>query len=143
MDSLPDQFWQGVAQFNQRQFYACHDTLEALWIEAGEPEKKFYQGILQIAVGLYHLSNHNWRGAVILMGEGMGRLSSYQPTFGEVDVEALLQQTTEVLTLLQTTGAEQVVETSQYLACSTNSGKGFTTGSSPIQLPTIDRLLVE
>jgi hypothetical protein len=68
---LPPEFWQGVEQFNQRQFYACHDTLEAIWIEAGEPDKKFYQGVLQVAVGLYHLGNDNWRGAVILLGEGV------------------------------------------------------------------------
>ncbi|MGK7902131.1 MAG: DUF309 domain-containing protein, partial [Hormoscilla sp.] len=32
--SLPSAFWQGIEQFNQQEFYACHDTLEALWIEA-------------------------------------------------------------------------------------------------------------
>jgi len=35
--SLPDKFWQGIEQFNQQEFYACHDPLEALWIEASEP----------------------------------------------------------------------------------------------------------
>ena len=48
----PEEFWLGVEQFNAGQFYACHDTLEALWIEATEPEKALYQGILQIAVAL-------------------------------------------------------------------------------------------
>ena len=59
MENLPQEFWEGVEQFNLGQFYACHDTLEALWIEALEPEKTFYQGILQIAVALYHLENEN------------------------------------------------------------------------------------
>lgn len=40
-DDQPQQFWQGVEQFNTREFYACHDTLEALWMEATEPEKLF------------------------------------------------------------------------------------------------------
>jgi predicted metal-dependent hydrolase len=35
---LPNEFFQGVEQFNQQEFYACHDTLEALWMEASEPE---------------------------------------------------------------------------------------------------------
>ncbi|NEQ23504.1 MAG: DUF309 domain-containing protein, partial [Microcoleus sp. SIO2G3] len=34
----PEEFWQGVEQFNQQEFYACHDTLEALWMEAFEPD---------------------------------------------------------------------------------------------------------
>jgi len=29
----------GCRQFNQGQFYACHDTLEALWMEASEPQR--------------------------------------------------------------------------------------------------------
>ena len=55
----PQAFWQGVEEFNQQQFYACHDTLEAIWIEAPESDKRFYQGVLQVAVGCYHLSNNN------------------------------------------------------------------------------------
>ncbi|NLQ04712.1 DUF309 domain-containing protein [Cylindrospermopsis raciborskii] len=70
----PEEFWLGVEQFNDGQFYACHDILEALWIEATEPEKTLYQGILQIAVALYHLENSNLRGAMILLGEGTNRL---------------------------------------------------------------------
>jgi len=73
----PEEFWLGVEQFNAGQFYACHDTLEALWIEATEPEKTLYQGILQVAVGLYHLENGNLRGAMILLGEGTNRLRRF------------------------------------------------------------------
>jgi predicted metal-dependent hydrolase len=115
MHDLPPEFWQGVEQFNQRQFYACHDTLEALWIEAVEPDKKFYQGILQVAVGLYHLSNHNWRGAVILLGEGMNRLQGYQPEYGGIAVEAFLSEAAAILKTLQEQGADRVVQVAQML----------------------------
>ncbi|WP_375474682.1 DUF309 domain-containing protein [uncultured Nostoc sp.] len=105
---IPQEFWQGVEQFNSGQFYACHDTLEALWIEAGEPEKTFYQGILQIAVALYHLENRNWRGAVILLGEGSNRLRRYPSTYGGVDVDELLSQSAVLLTTLQQIGPEKI-----------------------------------
>lgn len=105
---MPDPFQQGVDQFNQQQFYACHDTLEALWIEAIEPDKRFYQGILQVAVGLYHLGNENWRGAVILLGEGINRLRDYAPAYAEIDVEAFLEQSIRLLKMLQQAGPEQV-----------------------------------
>lgn len=105
---VPKEFWHGVEQFNQGQFYACHDTLEALWIEATEPDKAFYQGILQIAVGIYHLSNSNWRGAVILLGEGINRLQRYSPTYAEIDVDELIDQSLAILTALQQTGPEKV-----------------------------------
>ncbi len=114
-ERLPDEFWHGVEQFNQQEFYACHDTLEALWIEATEPDKKFYQGILQVAVAFYHLGNQNWRGAVILLGEGINRLSGYQPTYGTIDVEQFLMQSVHILTTLQQAGPDQVMAVMQQL----------------------------
>lgn len=102
------QFWQGVEQFNSRQFYACHDTLEALWMEATEPEKTFYQGILQIAVALYHLGNSNWRGAVILLGEGINKLRRYPDTYAGIDVNELLISSAAMLTALQAAGPEKI-----------------------------------
>ncbi len=109
-EEIPQQFWQGIEEFNGEQFYACHDTLEAIWMEAGEPQRSFYQGILQIAVGLYHMDNSNWRGAVILLGEGMGRLAYYQPDYLEINVENLLEQTSRLLKVLQTAGPEKITE---------------------------------
>jgi uncharacterized protein len=34
---------QGIAEFNRHEYYACHDTLEALWMDSIDPDKKFYQ----------------------------------------------------------------------------------------------------
>ncbi|CEJ46683.1 DUF309 domain-containing protein [Umezakia ovalisporum] len=104
---IPQEFWQGVEQFNSGHFYACHDTLEALWIEAKEPEKTFYQGILQIAVAQYHLANGNWRGAVILLGEGSNRLGRYPSVYSNIDVDELLSQSAALLSALQQIGAEK------------------------------------
>lgn len=100
-NQLPPEFWHGIQQFNQQEFYACHDTLEAIWLEASEPERTLYQGILQIAVGIYHLSNQNLRGAMILLGEGIGRLSRYQPEYAGLDIRKLLLQSKTLLTQLQ------------------------------------------
>lgn len=104
----PETFWLGIQQFNQRQFYDCHDTLEAIWLEAPELDKKFYQGILQIAVGLYHLSNLNQRGAMILLGEGIKRLSEYQPSYYDIDVAQLVSDSYDILTQLQQLSPEQL-----------------------------------
>ncbi|WP_017721294.1 DUF309 domain-containing protein [Kamptonema formosum] len=109
-EAIPDEFWQGVEQFNRQEFYACHDTLEALWMEASEPERTFYQGVLQISVALYHLGNGNWRGAAILLGEGISRLRSYQPAYFGIDVKELVAQSAELLGNLQQAGPEKVAD---------------------------------
>jgi len=115
MESMPPEFWQGVDQFNHHQFYACHDTLEALWMEAPQPEKRFYQGVLQVAVGLYHFGNHNWRGAVISMGEGLGRLQAYLPDYAGLDIEAFVTETHHLLKVLQAQGADAIAHLYQQM----------------------------
>jgi hypothetical protein len=108
VEEIPAEFWQGIEEFNQQEYYACHDTLEALWMEAGEPEKRFYQGILQIAVSLYHLGNENWSGAVMLMGEGIRRLRDYEPSYFGIDVETLVTESIALLQALQVAGVENI-----------------------------------
>lgn len=136
----PESFWQGVEQFNQQEFYACHDTLEALWMEALEPQKRFYQGILQIAVACYHLGNLNWRGAVVLLGEGIGRLRDYQPIYEGIDVTELLTQSFELLKALQQAGPEQVADFVQQLKATETSGVESISGKAVAQLPKIQRV---
>lgn len=109
------EFEQGIKEFNQQQFYACHDTLEAIWVDAEETDKRFYQGILQVAVGCYHLSNDNLRGAIILLGEAVRRLCDYQPDYEGVDVELLLEQASELLQALQQLPTEHTTKFFQQL----------------------------
>jgi len=136
----PQEFWQGVEQFNQQEFYACHDTLEALWMEAFDPQKRFYQGVLQIAVACYHLGNLNWRGAVILLGEGIGRLRDYQPVYEGIDVTELLTQSIQLLKALQEAGPEQVADFVKQLAAAETNCAGESSGNAVGRLPKILRV---
>ncbi|NEO84207.1 MAG: DUF309 domain-containing protein [Spirulina sp. SIO3F2] len=99
-----------VEQFNVQEFYACHDILEAMWVEALEPDKTFYQGMLQVAVGCYHLQNLNWRGAATLLGEGLRRLRGYQPDYQQIDVTQLFEQSLTLLETVQQTPPEALSE---------------------------------
>lgn len=131
-EPIPAEFWQGIDEFNQGEYYACHDTLEAIWMEAAEPNRTFYQGILQMAVALYHLGNGNGRGAVILLGEGMKRLRPYQPDFADIDVESLLTKGHTLLAALQSLPPEELPTFWQDLV----------TGRHPeVSLPIVSRLL--
>jgi uncharacterized protein len=108
MNDLPPEWLQGINEFNTGEYYACHDTLEALWMDSIDPDKKFYQGVLQIAVACYHLHNRNWRGAVTLLGEGIGRLPYYQPVYAGIDVAKLIQESSNLLQMLQSIGTEGI-----------------------------------
>ncbi|MFN9020990.1 MAG: DUF309 domain-containing protein [Pseudanabaena sp.] len=103
-------FEEAIAQFNSGDYYACHDTLESIWNDAWQSDRAFYQGILQIAVGLYHLKSQNWHGAAILLGEGTSRLPAYLPDYQSIDVEALLTDSLLILQKVQTNGKEGIAE---------------------------------
>ncbi|MEL6263267.1 MAG: DUF309 domain-containing protein [Cyanobacteria bacterium J06626_6] len=100
----------GLGEFNRGEFYACHDTLEAIWMDADSAEKPFYQGILQVAVAFYHLGNLNWRGGAILMGEGINRLRRFEPSYQGVDVEDLVDQAVVWLERVQACGEGGLAE---------------------------------
>lgn len=77
MATEPEERWQlAVRQFNAREFYDCHETLEELWLETDtQKDKDFYQGVLMIAVGCYHLlEKQNHHGAVKKLSQGLNRL---------------------------------------------------------------------
>jgi predicted metal-dependent hydrolase len=141
------EFERGIAEFNQQQFYACHDTLEAIWVDAPEADKRFYQGILQVAVGCYHLSNDNLRGAIILLGEAVRRLCDYQPDYEEINVEQLLEQAMALLQALQQLQPEQTRDFWQQLQKQSGATKKEYDANSiadlvaSCQLPYINRVL--
>lgn len=109
-NSVDPRLGEGVLLFNRGDYYACHDVLEAIWMEASTLDKPFYQGILQIAVGLYHLSNHNWQGASILLGEGTNRLRPFESAYRGINVERLVDCGWAWLTALHQSGPERVAE---------------------------------
>ncbi|XP_077226404.1 uncharacterized protein LOC143863524 isoform X2 [Tasmannia lanceolata] len=75
-------FDRAVSLFNSRDFYKCHDFLEALWNRAEEPRRTLIHGILQCAVGLHHLFNQNHRGAMMELGEGVCKIRKMNFTAG-------------------------------------------------------------
>jgi predicted metal-dependent hydrolase len=103
-------FEEAIALFNNGDYYACHDRLEAIWNDSWQCDRAFYQGILQIAVGLYHLKNQNWHGAAILLGEGTSRLPAYLPDYQSIDVQTLLEDSLLILRTVQINRKEGIAE---------------------------------
>jgi predicted metal-dependent hydrolase len=56
----------GILFFNRQDFFEAHEVWESLWQDCCGPERRFYQGLIQAAVGLHHFANGNLRGAAKL-----------------------------------------------------------------------------
>lgn len=79
-----------IAQFNRRDYFECHETLETLWNAEPGVIRTLYKGILQVGVGCYHLLRGNYRGATIKLQTGADYLEPYAPHCLGVEVDTLI-----------------------------------------------------
>ncbi|HET7035043.1 MAG TPA: DUF309 domain-containing protein [Thermomicrobiaceae bacterium] len=106
----PAALLEGIALFNQGEFFECHEVLEDLWRAEPAPVRALYQGIIQIGVALHHLRRGNWRGAVKLLTAGTDKLARFQPRCQGVDTAALLAASRGCLERIRALGPERVEE---------------------------------
>jgi predicted metal-dependent hydrolase len=92
MESAADdpRFLAGITCFNRRAFFEAHEVWEEIWREEQGPARRFYQGLIQLAVCLHHFGNGNTRGARKLCLSGCGYLQPYRPAYLGLDLERLL-----------------------------------------------------
>ena len=84
------QYREGVELFNRAAFFEAHEALEDVWRAAPQPEKKFIQGLIQVAVAMYHHGNRNSIGAKSVLRRAFRNLSCYPEGFGGLSSAGLL-----------------------------------------------------
>jgi predicted metal-dependent hydrolase len=85
-------YLQGIEHFNRCDFFEAHEIWEDLWADYQGPSRKFYQGLIQVAVCLHHFGNGNIRGAKKLYYSSRNYLDAYRPKHLGLDVDKLLGQ---------------------------------------------------
>ena len=85
-------FLQGIQHFNECEFYEAHEVWEELWMEYRGEARKFYQGLIQVAVALHHFGNGNVRGAKKVYLTSRNYLEEYPPTYHDFDLQMFLEQ---------------------------------------------------
>jgi len=81
--------YKGIKLFNGSQFFEAHEVLEDVWRVAPAAERKFLQGLIQLAVGLHHYSTGNVVGAQSLLARAARNLSGYPADFAEIRLDIL------------------------------------------------------
>ena len=99
---MDERFFRGLEEFNGERFFEAHEVLEDLWHEYREQDRKFVQGIIQIAAGFYHIQSCNPRGAVSQLTKGSEKLTQFLPEYKNVSVAKLLDDVRENLTRFRT-----------------------------------------
>jgi predicted metal-dependent hydrolase len=76
----------GIVEFNRGDYFEAHEVWEELWHDTAGPDRRFYQGLIQAAVAVYHAVNGNARGARRLFHSGRRYMSAYPARHLGLDV---------------------------------------------------------
>lgn len=86
---MEDLFTRGIEEFNRQYFFEAHDLWEEVWRDCTGHSRLFYQGLIQTAVGFYHLSNNNFKGAESQLGKALTKLEHYPPFYHGINTQQL------------------------------------------------------
>jgi predicted metal-dependent hydrolase len=92
MDAYDPRYLAGILFFNEHDYFEAHEAWEDLWSESHGAERRFYQGLIQAAVGLFHFSGGNLGGAVKLYRSSYDYMKECGTPFLGLDVEDFWRQ---------------------------------------------------
>jgi hypothetical protein len=92
MNTYDPRYLAGILFFNERDFFEAHEVWEDLWAESHGNERRFYQGLIQAAVGLFHFGGGNLGGAVKLYRSSYDYMRSCGSPFLGLDVASFWEQ---------------------------------------------------
>ena len=88
---------EGVLLFNNGQFFEAHDYFEAIWIDNSGEERLFLQGIIQTAVGCFHLVSGNYKGSISQFKKANAKLEKYPSVYMGVNLNELLEKVRDLI----------------------------------------------
>jgi predicted metal-dependent hydrolase len=86
MAAYDPRYLAGVLLFNVGDYFEAHEVWEDMWSESHGDERRFYQGLIQAAVGLCHFGNGNLGGAVKLYHSARDYMSRCPPNLLGLDI---------------------------------------------------------
>lgn len=109
-EPLADLARQGIARFNQGEYYPAHDLLEEAWVVDESAGRDLYRGILQVGIAYYQIEQGNYRGAVKMLLRVRQWLDPLPDTCRGVNVAALRADVDRVYAALVALGPDGVKE---------------------------------
>ena len=79
----------GLDEFNRGDFFASHETWEALWVRVEYPAKLFCLALTKLGAGFAHADRANRPGAVRLLQDALDYLAPFLPDHAGLDTQQL------------------------------------------------------
>ena len=80
----------GVELYNAGEYWHAHEAWEAVWLDAPQQLRLFYQGLIQVTAAFVHVVRNEYPGAVRLLETGVEKLERYPASFLGIDLDALV-----------------------------------------------------
>ena len=85
-------FTVGITAFNKKQFYDAHEYWEEIWNEYNIPDRLFIQGLIQLTVAYFHITNQNLKGAKSMFNKCLPKLSEFVPLHRGLDIKDIVDK---------------------------------------------------
>ena len=82
----------GIQFFNEGDYFEAHEVWEDLWAESHGNDRRFVQGLIQAAVGLFHFGGGNLGGAVKLYRTSRDYMQPCGSPFWGLDTNTFWEQ---------------------------------------------------
>ena len=88
----PSSFREGISLFNEHRFWHAHEAWERIWLTASGDEKRFLQGLIQLAAAYHHVQRGTLRGAGRLFDAALTKLAPFAEGHGGVARAAVVER---------------------------------------------------
>ena len=85
-------FQEGMNQYKAMDYFEAHEAWEDLWSDYYLEDKKFVQGLIQLAVSFVHIGNGNLNGAKSLLRKSKEKFQEFSGVHRGINVSVLLNQ---------------------------------------------------
>lgn len=88
---------EGLRAFNRREFFEAHEHWEEVWDHLDDPERRWVQGLIQVATGLHKLGQRKVDPCRTLLGRALAKLEDAPDVVGGIDVAGARQGARAIL----------------------------------------------
>jgi hypothetical protein len=107
-DELPREVIRGITLFDAGDYFEAHEAFENAWREEPGPIRDLYRGILQVAVGYYHILRGNYVGARKMIQRSRRWLAPFPDEIAGIDLRQFRADYERVNAALARLGPEHI-----------------------------------
>ena len=89
-------FQDGLKKYKAMDYFEAHESWEDLWSDFYNEDRKFIQGLIQLAVSFVHIGNGNIIGAKSLINKSEIKFKDFSGVHRGINVKTLIKQIKKV-----------------------------------------------